>query len=334
MAAAPTPPFAFDGVVRLTRFGAGYLLFTLLIGFAALNTGNNSLYIGLAYMLAGLLVSGMASKGGLHHLEVEIAGVDEAWAGRPVEVLLRVRNRSRIWTVRDVLVSSEHLEKPVLVPLVTRRSSIDLPARFLFPKRGPVKLQRLDLYTRYPFGLILKKRRARIEGEVVVYPRLLEVDEARLAADATTRDAIPRPRAGSGQDIFAFRDYVRGDSLRHVHWKKSASLGRWIMKQQQEEAGISLAVAIDPVRPAWVSEERFERMISEAATLLWDGIENGADVTLILPAERIEGKGERVRVPIFRELALLQAEERGDLPVVPRGAVLFSLRGEHEPKSA
>ncbi len=330
----PAPAFAFEGVVRLTRFGTAYLVFTLLIGFAALNTGNNSLYIGLAYMLAGLLVSGQASKSGLHNLRVELAGVDETWAGTPADAVLRVRNRSRIWTVRDVTIVSEHLEEPVLVPVIPRRAAVEVPARFLFPKRGPVKMQRLDLYTRYPFGLILKKRRARFEGEIVVFPRLLDEEQTRLAADASMRDSIPRPRQGTGQDIFAFRDYVRGDSLRHVHWKKSASLGRWIMKQLQEEAGISLAVAIDPVRPAWASEEQFETMISQAATLLWDGIRSGADVTLILPSERIEGAGDRVRGSIFRELALVEAEAQGDLPVVPRGAVLFSLRSEHATKSA
>ena len=282
-------------------------------------------------MLAGLLVSGIASKGGLHHIGVELAGVDEAWAGRPADGMIRVRNRSRIWTVRDVVVVSEYFEKPVLVPLVARRASIDIPARFLFQKRGPVKLQRVDLYTRYPFGLILKKRRVRVEGEFVVFPQLLEGDDKkRLSADAAARDSLPRPRAGAGTDIFAFRDYVRGDSLRHVHWKKSAALGRWIMKQQQEEAGISLAVAVDQVRPHGVDEARFERMISEAATLLWNGLESGADVTLVLPKERISGNGSQARGPIFRALALLEAERSGDLPVVPRGAVLFSLRSGHE----
>ena len=102
------------------------------------------------------------------------------------------------------------------------------------------------------------------------------------------------------------------------------------MKQQQEEAGISLAVAVDPVSPHGVDEERFERMISEAATLLWNGLESGADVTLVLPKERISGNGSQARGPIFRALALLEAERSGDLPVVPRGAVLFSLRSGHE----
>ncbi|HVR42212.1 MAG TPA: DUF58 domain-containing protein [Thermoanaerobaculia bacterium] len=329
-------PFAFKGVVRLTRLGTGYLLFTLVIGFAALNTGNNSLYIGLAFMLGGLVVSGLASKGGLEHIGVELLSVDEAWAGRPVHAMLRLRSRSLVWSPKDVIVASELLAAPVFVSEVSRRSHVDVPVRFLFERRGPARLHRVDLYTRYPFGLFLKKRRARLDGDVVVYPRLLEAGSVRRGEARAAADAAPRRRAGGGSEIFAFREYARGDSLRHVHWKKSASLGRWVMKQHEEEVSPSLIVAVDPVRPSSVSEERFERMISEAATLLLDAIEDGADVTLILPRERIRGRAQRIRRSVFEALALLEAEPGGDLPVVPRGAILFSLRteGEREKRSA
>ncbi len=327
------PPFAFEGVVRLTRLGAGYLLFTLVIGFAALNTGNNSLYIGLAFMLGGILVSGLASKGGLQKMRVELLSVEEVWAGAPAHALLRVRNGSRIWSVRDVVISSDVFETPVLVSEVRRRASVDVPIRFLFPRRGPARLERADFYTRYPFGLILKKRRVRFEGELLVYPRLLDGDGRRFLAESRATEAIPRRRMGSGSDVFAFREYVRGDSLRHVHWKKSASLGRWIIKEHQEEGAPSVQVAVDPVKPAWASDEQFERMISEAATLLREAIDAETDVALILPSERIRGRGDRVRRSVFEALALVEPEAHGDLPVVPRGAILFSLRTE-DAKSA
>src|SRR5213083_854045 len=93
----------FEGVVRLTRIGTGFLVFTLVIGFAAINTGNNALYIGLSFMLAALLLSGMASKGGLKHLRVEFDSVEDSWAGRPAHGRLRVVNRSRIWNMRDII---------------------------------------------------------------------------------------------------------------------------------------------------------------------------------------------------------------------------------------
>ena len=132
-----TPPaFTFEGVVRLTSVGTTFVIFTIVIGFAAINTGNNSLYIGLAFMLACLLLSGIASKGGLKHLAVELGGLDEAWAGRGADGRLRIANRSPIWNVRDVIITSEELAEPIFVAIVQRRSEVLIPARFLFRKRG------------------------------------------------------------------------------------------------------------------------------------------------------------------------------------------------------
>src|SRR5213596_3181440 len=116
-----TAAWQFDGVVRFTRVGTSFLIFILVIGFAALNTGNNALYIGLTFLLGCLLLSGIASKGGLKHLRVEFAAIGQPWVGRGAHGVLRLQNDSRIWNVRDVVISGSELE-PVLVPIVMRRS--------------------------------------------------------------------------------------------------------------------------------------------------------------------------------------------------------------------
>ena len=68
---APTGhPWQFDGVVRLTRVGTTYILATVILAIAAINTGNNAIYIAVALMLGCLLLSGLASKGGLKHLSL------------------------------------------------------------------------------------------------------------------------------------------------------------------------------------------------------------------------------------------------------------------------
>jgi hypothetical protein len=51
----------FRGEREVTRAGIVYVIATLLIGIAALNTGNNLLYIVVAAMLAAILVSGLVS---------------------------------------------------------------------------------------------------------------------------------------------------------------------------------------------------------------------------------------------------------------------------------
>src|SRR5579862_2251040 len=68
----------------VTRVGIAYIVTVLLIGIAALNTGNNLLYIIVAAMLAAILVSGVASAVVLRDLELDVRLPGQVFAGRPV----------------------------------------------------------------------------------------------------------------------------------------------------------------------------------------------------------------------------------------------------------
>lgn len=324
----------FNGVVRLTKTGISFLVFTLFAGFAAINTGNNALYIGLSFMLAALMISGIASKGGLKHLGVELAGVDEAWAGRVARGRLRVVNRSRIWNVRGIVVVSAELAAPVFLAEIRRRSSVDVEAAFLFQRRGLAQLNTVDLYTRYPFGFFLKKRRLRISGDVVVYPRLLDGSAAQERFRDVEGDLQPSARPGSGSDVHAFREYARGDSMRQVAWKKSAALGRWIIKQSEAEAGRGVHVVVDPFKPRMASDDDFERMISEAATFVHEALQRGFDVAVSLPRTELRVRGGDTARPVFRALALLEPAYEPSSPLLDRHSVVFAVRRSDERKSA
>lgn len=69
---------------EVTRAGIVYVLVTLVIGIAALNTGNNLLYIVVAAMLAAILVSGVVSAQVLHSLELDVRLPEHVFAGRAV----------------------------------------------------------------------------------------------------------------------------------------------------------------------------------------------------------------------------------------------------------
>jgi len=323
----------FNGVVRLTSLGTGYLLLTVTVGFSAINTGNNSLFIGLAFMLGVLLLSGLASKGGLKSIEVGLVELDEAWAAEPTHALLVLHNRSRLWSVRDIVLILPELEGPAFIPILPRRSQTTVPAMFLFPKRGRIELTKVDLYTRYPFALFVKKRRVRLNAQTVVFPRLLSRRE-RQAFTPVEGDFVASNRVGPGAEIFAFRDYVRGDSLRQLHWKKTASLGRWIIKQSELDANRSVQIALDPYLPPGVSKERFEEMISAAATMLNDALKARIEVVLSMPGIELRGSGPTVRRPMFEALALVAPlGAPADFTAGPE-MMLFSLRGDHESSAA
>ncbi|MEO8383184.1 MAG: DUF58 domain-containing protein [Acidobacteriota bacterium] len=317
--------FEFNGVVRFTKIGTTYLAATMVLAISAINTGNNALYIGVALMLGSLLLSGIASKGGLKHLHAEIGGMEEVWAGRPAHGTLRVRNESRIWNVRDVVITSEALAEPVLLAEVQRRGTVEVDAAFLFPRRGLAHVHSVDSYTRYPFGFFLKKRRLRVRSEVLVYPRVSTGEDVREQFRPAPGEESVANLPGPGSEIHSFREYARGDSLRHVHWKKSASLGRWIMKQTEAESSSSIHVLVDPYQPQGTPDDELEQMISSAATLIYHAVQRDLDVTLSLPSTTLRARQNQSASPLFRALALLEASPVPVHQFVERDTIVFSV---------
>jgi uncharacterized protein (DUF58 family) len=95
----------------VTRAGIVYVLVTLIIGIAALNTGNNLLYIVVAAMLAAILVSGVVSAWVLRWLELDVRLPEHVFAGRPVQGRIVVRNPRRILPSFSVRVVSTRKKK-------------------------------------------------------------------------------------------------------------------------------------------------------------------------------------------------------------------------------
>ena len=77
---------------EITKAGVVYVLVTLVIGIAALNTGNNLLYIVVAAMLAAILVSGVVSALVLRGLELDVQLPEHVFANRPVAGRIVLRN--------------------------------------------------------------------------------------------------------------------------------------------------------------------------------------------------------------------------------------------------
>jgi len=77
---------------EVTRSGVIYVIATLLIAIAALNTGNNLLYIIVAAMLGAIIVSGVASAAVLRQLELDVLVPEHVFAKTPILGRIVVRN--------------------------------------------------------------------------------------------------------------------------------------------------------------------------------------------------------------------------------------------------
>jgi uncharacterized protein (DUF58 family) len=78
----------------VTRAGVVYIMITVVIGIAAINTGNNLLYVIVAALLSAILISGVASAVVLRSLELDVHLPEHVFAARPMLARLFIRNGS------------------------------------------------------------------------------------------------------------------------------------------------------------------------------------------------------------------------------------------------
>lgn len=78
----------------VTRAGMIYILITVVIGIAAINTGNNLLYVIVSALLAAIAVSGVASAIVLRSLSLQVLLPEHVFAARPMMARFLLRNRS------------------------------------------------------------------------------------------------------------------------------------------------------------------------------------------------------------------------------------------------
>ena len=96
----------------VTRIGMFFCTAAIFIGVAALNTGNNLLYIIVATMLAALLVSGVASAMTLRELQLDVRLPEHVFAEKPVAARVILRNLRRWIPCFSVTIIPPKARKP------------------------------------------------------------------------------------------------------------------------------------------------------------------------------------------------------------------------------
>lgn len=248
--------------LRTTFEGKWFIILTLGVGIAAINTGNNLLYIALGMNLSLVLISGILSEWCLRRVAVSIGGASEAFARR--EALLSVtcsvrRGRFPAYALRIVVPVGD--ENPCArFPAVAAGTAAARVVRFRPDRRGILAPSSCVVSTRFPFGLFEKSAAPRVRGGILVYPEPAE--PGRFASGEREPDPSDGAAAAGRQGAFirGTRELLPTDPARDVHWKASARLGKWMAKEREGEGAPVVDVRVPSGTPA---RER-ERAISFA----------------------------------------------------------------------
>lgn len=287
--------------LSVTRTGRTYLVLTLGVGFGALNTGNNLLYLLLGLMLSMIVVSGVLSERALRFLKVRRLGADAAYAGEPFAfrwAISRAKGSSFALALSEVDAPVEGYGKLAYLPPGAEQI---VRGDLQVERRGPVKLSGVKVTTTFPLGLFAKSRVFRLEGELLVYPRrgyaCASPDDAGVGPLGDAGD----PRRGGGDgDLLGLRELKEGEDARRIHWKKSAAAGRLLRTEREREERKTYVLHVDGKKPGDALERRCEEVAALAQRLLTDGHEVGleTETTRIRPGS---GTGQQRR--ILRALA-------------------------------
>lgn len=263
---------------RLTREGGVYIAGVFIVALAALNTGNNLLFMVLACLLAGILISGVISQIVLRDVELRLQLPAHIFAGRPVLALAELVNHKQVlpsFSLRlvgaaakslrgkfpkrktgrgpgsAVNLADEILPEPVYFPYLPRRQSVQQSVELRFPRRGVYRQDSLGLQTGFPFGFLEKTRHVDSPLQALVYPSVEPAEDFHEVLPRMTGELESFLR-GRGSDLYSIRDYQTTDTVRHVDWKASAKAGVLQVREFAREDERQVLLVFDPVfSPAW-----------------------------------------------------------------------------------
>jgi uncharacterized protein (DUF58 family) len=315
--------------IRITKVGMWYVLFSVVVAVAATNTGNNALYMVLALMLGLLVVSGLLSRHNVRGFSVELTPPREVFARRPFRFRYRLHNRGWILPRWFLLLAASPRSRPQLIPYLGRRTTHDGVLEALMPRRGIARVDEVHVASLFPFGFFRKGLRYPVGLEVLVYPEVYESASVRPGGIGP-EGQVAASRRGRGQDLHSLRRFVPGDDPRGIHWKQTARTGRMVYMEREVEAGRRLSILLDNGTGELADEadrERFEQLVSEAATAALEHLERGYQVELVTRDRTLPFRaGARQRAALLEDLALLETRPAGREPLRSRDAHAPSLR--------
>ena len=122
----------------------------------------------------------------------------------------------------------------------TFKWSINPENRGILPRENP-KIQ-----NGFPFGIYNAVTDVEIKGRTLVWPKSIDLrGMPEVSGTQFNISGILSDRAGLDGDVIGVRNYRQGDSMRHIHWGKTAQLNRLIVQERQSFAARPFDVYLD-----------------------------------------------------------------------------------------
>jgi uncharacterized protein (DUF58 family) len=318
--------------MRPSREGKRFFLATVLITVAALNTGNNLIYLILSMMLSIFILSILILMVNMNGLELVVHQSQPVFANNPADMNITISNRKRLIPSYSIKVlMPEGIKGGVYFPEISGLSDRLKTVPVVYEKRGIYRYGDFFIETSFPFILFSDRILCRVEGEVIVYPEIKEIDG--IIPEITGVRCEPYlPRIGEEDEFSMIREFRYGDDWRRIHWKASAKTAKFMVMEYAAEEPRKLTVIFDNLRP--YDTESFEKAVSLAASISDRFLNEGFFVRLLTCRKVIPfGSGREHLFKILDVLAVIEGQDSWECPISDKteGTAILILNSDDSP---
>ncbi len=245
----------------MTKAGFGFIAAGGFVYLVASQTQIGWLYLFDAIIWSLLVLSAIQSWYSLKSLQVERqvllpASVrQQSILGGPledetVEVKLKVTNNGRL--ARHFIKVSEDCpfdqpetrHRAFFVTGLNPRSKTALYYTATCYQRGYFTSSSITLESSELLGLTRRRRTFQLPLNLTIYPRYYQM-EGLPVAEAAWADWGSAVKSSAAAEFYGSREYQYGDPLKHVHWRNTARVGHFMLKEFEEARQGSLTVAFE-----------------------------------------------------------------------------------------
>ena len=299
--------------MKITREGKRFILAAVLIGVAAVNTGNNLIYLIFSLMLSFILLAIALLRTNLSGMSLEVLINHPVFAGERSHALFIIRNRKQRIPAYSIHITAPGVSSPVYCTFVPPKGFVEEEVKITFSKRGMYSFGDFFIRSGFPFILFEKSVVVKVSGEALVYPALIDVD--KVISDISGREGPGTGRVlGISEEIHAIREFRYGDDWRNIHWKATAKASSLMVKEYAMTEIRKVTLIIDNLLPAGGVD--FEKTLSLAGSLAHYFIGAGYFVRVFSCKKVVPfGAGDEHLFKTLDVLALMQEEDALDCPM-------------------
>jgi uncharacterized protein (DUF58 family) len=300
--------------MKLSREGKRFLIAAVLIAVAALNTGNNLIYLILSMMFSILVLSFLILKVNMYGLVLEVSQNQPIFANSYADMSMRISNKKKIMPSYSIkVIMPQKFRGEAYFPKISAMSYMSKTVPVHYVKRGIYRYGDFFIESSFPFIFCSDRISCRVDGEVIVYPEIRNINGIIPEVIGELYE-LSISKIGKGDEFSMIREFRYGDDWRRIHWKASAKTTKFMVMEYAAEEPKKLTIILDNLMP--YDNESFEKAVSFAASVSDKFLSEGFFVRLLTCRKVIPFGNDRGHLfKILDVLAAIEGQDSWECPV-------------------